>query len=231
MLQPLYKKLFSKTYKPALGSAIIKAIKWWKHALHTSASRIIGLSSDEIDFVIYTDASCEPINHSSSSDSDVSEDTKYLGIIGAVILDKKLHQEGFDGSFDVCFSRAAPNEINILFEDTSLIYAFGLLAVVLTLFELRFALRNKTALFFVDNNAALCALIRGAAHHPMVDRYIATFWAIAAEFNIAVWFERVSSASNIADFPPREIPPPSPCLVETIFSKWNEFHELAIMIF
>ena len=62
VLRPLNKKLPPKTYKPALGCDIAKALKWWKRALNTSASRAIGLPDDEIDFAIYADAPCGPIN-------------------------------------------------------------------------------------------------------------------------------------------------------------------------
>ena len=84
---------------------------------------------------------------SPSSDSDASGDIKHSGTIGAFILDKELRKEGFNGVFGACFSVAVPVGINGRFEDTSLIYALKLLAAVLTLFELRFALRNKTVLF------------------------------------------------------------------------------------
>ena len=173
--QPLYKKLFPKIYNPILGSAIIKALKWRRYALRNSSSRKVDLYRNDFDFVIYTDASCEPIDHGPGLDSDESDDAEHLGIIGAGVLDKELHQNGINGTFGASFSWVAPEEVNELFNDTSIIYALELLAVLLTLYELRFLLRNKTVLFFADNNSAMCALIRGASPRPLAVRYIAAF--------------------------------------------------------
>ena len=50
---------------------------------------------------------------------------------------------------------------SFLFPDTSIIYALDLLAVVLTLYEMRVTLQNRFVAFLVGNNAALRALVNG----------------------------------------------------------------------
>ena len=95
-----------------------------------------------------------------------------------------------------------PTSIANYFDDTSVIYALELLAAALTLFELRISLAHKKVISPIDNNASLCALIRWAARIPLIDKFAALFRDIATEYNIAIWLERVSIASNIADRPP-----------------------------
>ena len=147
MMQPLYAKLPTRRFAPHLSSATIKALKWWKYALANSRGRAVDLHHDKIDIAVYTDASCGPNDSGSSSGSDESDSTKYLGMLGAVILICENHTEGFDGAFEVSFSWTTPYIVNKLFADTALIYALELLSVVLTLYEMRLTFQDKTILF------------------------------------------------------------------------------------
>ena len=98
----------------------------------------------QIDILVYTDASCEPNDSGSSSGSDESGSTKYLGMLGEVILICENHTEGSDGALGVSFSWTSPDIVSKLFADTALIYALELLAVVLTLYEMRLTFQDKT---------------------------------------------------------------------------------------
>lgn len=228
-MQPLYRKLFSPFYSPIIHSVVIKALGRWLRVLSDMPVRDVHLGPCVVGVIIYTDASCEPLAEE-GNDSPVNYVT-HSGMLGAVIIAPDPDQPFFDGAVDCVISKRVDEEIFILFEDTSLIYAFELLAVALTLFQFRNSFRSRTVIFFVDNNAALCALIRGASRHPAVDRYIATFWYVAAKYNIAIWLERVCSRSNLADYPSRGTPLPIPSRNRTDLTCWREFDDLSKTLF
>ena len=118
-----------------------------------------------------------------------------------------------------------------IYEDTSKIYALELLAPALALYELRGILQNKSVIFFIDNNAASGALIRGASSNSVIDKYVALFWKIANQFNITVWVERVASKSNIADHPTRDNPLPIPHRGKRVFWSFEEWNVRAQEVF
>ena len=144
-----------------------------------------------------------------------------LGGIAAFIPDLGNRENGFGGSFDRAMELGITDDIIKYFHGTSIIYALELLALVLTLFELAATLKNRTLVAFIDNNAALFALIRGASKIPLVDRLIAIFWKTSDEYNISIWMERVPSASNISDLPTRDTPLWAPTIDHSIFWPWN----------
>ena len=96
------------------------------------------------------------------------------------------------------------------FSDKSAIYGLELFAVSATVFTMRYRLRGCSVAIFVDNNAALCALIRGDSLSAPVSRHISFIWYLSATFAIALWCERVASALSIADAPSRGLTPPCP---------------------
>ena len=49
---------------------------------------------------------------------------------------------------------------------------------------------------FIDNNAAMGALVRGTASVPSARRFISAFWEVESMFSISTWFETVASAWN-----------------------------------
>ena len=52
---------------------------------------------------------------------------------------------------------------------------------------------------FVDNKASEYALIKGMGCTPILNHIIGAFWHIMANDGLSPWFERVTSAANIAD--------------------------------
>ena len=56
---------------------------------------------------------------------------------------------------------------------------------------------------WVDNSAALSALVRGYSSHVDAAVLCHSIWAQCARLQIAVWADRVESASNLADDPSR----------------------------
>ena len=96
------------------------------------------------------------------------------------------------------------------FNATSIIFGLELAAVVLAIFRARTRLQGKAVTVFIDNNAALAALINGDSTSIAAYYLIATFRYIVFAYDIAIWFDRVESARNIADLPTRNRSLPFP---------------------
>ena len=58
---------------------------------------------------------------------------------------------------------------------------------------------NQYYISFVDNEAAKHALVRGYGSVTAVNQLIQTFWSECENRQLHPWFERVSSAANLAD--------------------------------
>ena len=65
-------------------------------------------------------------------------------------------------------------------------------------------LRNADAIFFIDNEAACAALIRGASREPDVGAIANAVQWLLYQANCGPWFEWVDSASNCSDGLSRE---------------------------
>ena len=65
---------------------------------------------------------------------------------------------------------------------------------------------------YIDNNAALAALINGDPSSHSASYPIATLRLIAETFDIALWFGRIESSRNIDDLPTSGGGPPFPVL-------------------
>ena len=98
------------------------------------------------------------------------------------------------------------------------IYILETYAVVLASAHVHARGRRGPTLFFLDNDAALSALIRGYADDETARTLITIFWRQCRVFKITPWLERVRSCDNIADGPSRK--PVRDCegLVEGSFS-------------
>ena len=134
------------------------------------------------DWIIYTDA------------SSISE------IIAAVAF--KGTPAGFKSASEA-FSAKVPSVWKHQSRCANRIYGFELLAPVASLWTWRKELAGKKVIIFIDNNAALSALIRGDSVSGISAALVATFWFIAQEANIWTWLARVRSKLNIADLPTR----------------------------
>lgn len=65
------------------------------------------------------------------------------------------------------------------------------------------SLRDSRALIFIDNESARYAYIKGYSPSVASGRMLSAFWRIVARAQAYPWFERVPSASNVADAPSR----------------------------
>ena len=134
------------------------------------------------DWIIYTDA------------SSISE------IIAAVAF--KGTPAGFKSASEA-FSAKVPSVWKHQSRCANRIYGFELLAPVAFLWTWRRGLAGKKVIIFIDNNAALSALIRGDSVSGIAAALVAAFWFIAHEANICIWLARVSSKLNVAGLPTR----------------------------
>ena len=196
MIKPLYTKLYSKRYFPMLSPAVERSLRWWAATLLSLEPRLATQTRTLPDWVIYTDAAYE------------------LGLTGAHIaaLFCRITGGPWGRQVDLLLT-SAPADKEIAFSHpTSTIFGLELAAVVLAVFYARQRLQGTAVTIYIDNNAALSALINGDSSSIAAYYLIATLWYIAAAFEIAIWFERVESARNIADLPTRNKPLPFPTL-------------------
>ena len=66
-------------------------------------------------------------------------------------------------------------------------------------------LSRKRLIIFIDNSAALSALIRGDSISGIAAALVAVFWYLAQQYNICIGPARVGSNLNIADLPTRHV--------------------------
>ena len=110
-----------------------------------------------------------------------------------------------------------PAEDIAFFQATSTIFGLELSAVVLAFFAARYRLQGKAVTCFIDNNAALAAIVNGDSSSLSASQLIDTLWFIISTRDISVWFNRVESARNIADLPTRNKPLPFPVAENATF--------------
>ena len=78
-----------------------------------------------------------------------------------------------------------------------------LVAVPVALPTWRAAITNRDVLFFIDNEPAREALVRGVSVSDDSSSYVTYCRLLCAEVGAAFWYARVASPSNIADAPSR----------------------------
>ena len=101
------------------------------------------------------------------------------------------------------FTSKADQALDGLAAQTGKIRTFELFAAVAAVFALRQQLSGAKVILFVDNEAAFAALARRTAKHRCALLLVYTLWSVLAQFDLEIWAERVSSAQNPADVPPR----------------------------
>ena len=181
----LYKKLYKIPFCSKLSPMEEFTFKWWGQTLSDIKVRSCFPVKKQIDFLIYTDAAGD-------------------GGVAGVILERFIGEDG-EGQvlYKACYSLLLPKEIQESFSSTSQIYAFELLAMCLTFKEAGSLLKGKSVMAFIDNNAALGALLKGDCANDLVAGMIFAFWSLVNKNQIKVWLDRVSSKANLADDPSR----------------------------
>ena len=201
MLKPLYAKLYAPRFTSTISPALARNLSWRATTLKLPHPRVVKFSRSKPDWAIYTDAAFE--------------DGPQGARLAAIFFEIPPTPIPF-GAELVLTSTPAPGEI-AFFEATSTIFGLELSAVVLAIFHFRESLRDKAVTVYIDNNAALAAIINGDSSSPAAYTLIATLWFVAATHNIALWFERVHTLNNIADLPTRAKSLPFPVKNTTDF--------------
>ena len=83
------------------------------------------------------------------------------------------------------------------------IYVFELFVAVPAVFQLCAHLRGREVILFADSEDDCAALTDGAAKNKIDLALVYPLWAIAAQYDIGVWTERVPTSVNPAGHPPR----------------------------
>ena len=189
-LRPLYKHLYCSASIFQLSGDAVLALKWWGSVLGSLAPRIIKKFSSSVSWVLYSDA--EGAN---------------FGCAACWLRPSSFPQDRSIFRLQT-FSFPEP-DLNIS-NDTNIIYALELFSVVAAVFGFRKYLRSSNIIIFIDNDAADLALIKASSKSKFVHHLIRIFWKLASTIPFSVWFERVPSKSNLADFPSRGRPPVLP---------------------
>ena len=177
-LRAMYLKLHRNWPKPTVAEWEVLIPRWWISALQTVSPRIASSPAAQADFTFYTDAATSS------------------RLMAAVAIEGD--QLGFEAAAEASTSSVPPLWIR-QFLATNEIFGMGLLPPVAFLWTRRAQLANKRITIYIDNSAALSALIRGGSLSPIDAALVAVSWHTSRKFNISVWIARVASAKNIAD--------------------------------
>ena len=143
MLSPLYAKLHSRAYNPALGEKDLTTLRWWVVALsHMKPRKALPLPPLP-DRVVYTDAAGKS------------------AIIAAVTFDPTRFAS--NKTIGCVWILKAGFRWRSTFAKTNFIYGLELLALFALLMQEDNDMRNRCVTFYIDNDNALQALVRNAA--------------------------------------------------------------------
>ena len=181
----LLSKHIHQNKTPALGPETIAALKFFKEKLSSGDERIVTPMASDIVH-IYCDASYEP-------------DTVNPVGIGCFLLDLK---SGFRAHVSEFIQQSDVGTWN-LSGSKHPIYEFELLAIVVALKAFRPYATGKSIVVFTDNEGALGSLIRCKSDNAYGMAIIELICKLEENMQSFVWYERVNTASNIADIPSR----------------------------
>ena len=83
------------------------------------------------------------------------------------------------------------------------IYVLEILAACMSAVHLTQLRGTGPTIFFIDNEAAGAALVRGTSEDETARALVGCFWRVCIENNVTPWIERVCSKNNPADEPSR----------------------------
>ena len=118
---------------------------------------------------------------------------------GGVLLDDM-------GSHRIIHHGTVPSQMVKAWQATAgeqIICQMGMYAPLLVRFRYRDLLLNPACIFFIDNEAARIALLKGALPSISLFRMTHALGVLDAAKPCGVWYERVPSFSNISDLPSR----------------------------
>lgn len=210
MINPLYAKLYTIPYFPKLPKQIIEVLKLWVSISTTMPPLAIWRRPGLNDNIIYTDAAFDQTR----------------GGLAAVVCDHESYRFGDEIMAEYIIRSYDPVQINRIidiFHGPSPIFGPELEAVAISISQLRYFLMSRTITIFVDNNAALGALVRGTSTVLAARRFVSTFWWVVSMFSISVRLESVAPEWNCAGAPSRNIELPFLSKRDCPFSALEEF--------
>ena len=188
---PIYKKLYGIPYVPWILRRLSRIFRLWEVSSSALPPRATGVDRDDIDFLIYTDASYEARDDS--------------GGLGSIVIDR-FNFTHLNNVGDTIFESIAPESIIGGFRHSSIIFGLELAAVCWAVLSMAERLRGTNLLIFIDNDGVLRCMTRAASRVGEADTFVAALWWLFAFLDVRVWCEGVTSADNAADLPSRGIP-------------------------
>ena len=144
--------------------------------------RKVGLKKRDPPFLVFTDGACE-------------KETS----IGGVLVVPNLPAE----YFGAVITGNLVNKWMTSADQEQVIGQAELFPVLVALHTWRNKLAGKRMIFFIDNDSARQALVKG--YSPLLQplEFVSECYRIACRHNIDVWFTRVPTDANISDGPSR----------------------------
>ena len=122
------------------------------------------------------------------------------GVAGGAVVDDRTSVAEyflFDVSAELVEAWKCENGVS------KVIHQAELLPVVVALSTWGAAVNGRRVIAFVDSDAARAALVNGHSGSPASARLVGAAWALAQEYGVYLWVDRVPSPSNVADGPSR----------------------------
>ena len=132
--------------------------------------------------------------------TDGSWDGTYAGI-GAAVIDTLTDER-------MVYAGEVPSELTKAWSRTSsqIISQIELFALVLIRWIWKEKMTDRRCIFFIDNEAARYAAIKGSSDNLAMRNLMRAFLALDLTHPMFAWIERVPSKSNVADPPSRQSP-------------------------
>ena len=188
-LSPISRQKYSRSTK--LSARLTSSLVWFQEFLSEPRARFFVNPSPLVDFVAFSDASLEGL--------------------GVCVLPREGPLKKFSSLVPKGFVSSLPPGSNAIF-------VLELIAALLCcqLLAKKVSCGGKQAFLFVDNNASLSSLCKGASNCPVGESVILRFWSEVDRCGLCPWVERVPSAQNLADEPSRDVRAgdqvPFPCI-------------------
>ena len=171
--------------KVDMDADVLGALKHLKEHVVQGPPRSVGITLRST-MHLYVDASFEP------------RISNFAGI-GGVLVDPL---NGVWGHFS-CFLTTGQLDMLNKMQSKHPIYELECLAISLGVQTWINLFSRKHIIIFTDNNGSLGAMISGRTANSVAQSLVDRIDAILDERSIIAWFERVNTASNIADLPSR----------------------------
>jgi hypothetical protein len=183
LLMPgLVARAWGASRSSAVDASLASELRWMISHFRLAAPRMLFASDPRPPVLIFTDAFLDV-------------DTDDAGIGGVL----------FDGSYAAYFSeRVGSVHLQMLQHDTKQVIAvMEALPVLIARLAWEARLLHRRAFYFIDNDAARSALIKGHSSASTINLMLKRDALLAAATPSFPWYSRVPSAINIADEPSR----------------------------